>query len=204
MSSKSVARLVAIVAVGAMSLAACGDDDSAGAPATTVPATSGPATSVPATGAPATSAGDTAPGPGDAGSPTGEAGATVTIDGEQFTLGRQVVCVSMGGAIGAQFQSSDGSLSLSVDLPPSGWETSGDGWEAPSVRFDDEREDRYLQWEAGGEVLAGMTGVPDGIAVTSYSIDGRAASGSASVVDLTSMMTGEPQTADLSFQVACD
>jgi hypothetical protein len=72
------------------------------------------------------------------------------------------------------------------------------------VRFDDEREDRYLQWEAGGDVLEGMNGVPDGVEVTEYAIDGRAASGSAATVDLNSVMLGEPVTADLTFEVSCD
>jgi len=194
MSSRSVRRLAVIAVAAAALFAACGDDDTTGEPATGAPATTS------GESAPATDAVDpttTAP------APSGRAGAAVAIGGEEYALEQQVVCVAMGGAIGAQFRNADGTLTFHVDLPPPGWESSGDGWEPPSVRFDDEREDAYLQWEAGGEVLAGMTGVPDGVAVTEYSIDGRAASGSATVVDLTSVMVGEPATAELTFEVAC-
>jgi hypothetical protein len=45
--------------------------------------------------------------------------------------------------------------------------------------------------------------VPDGISVRSSSTDGQTAAGSAIVVDLDSVMLGEPVTADPAFEAAC-
>ncbi|MDX1689402.1 MAG: hypothetical protein R3290_00125 [Acidimicrobiia bacterium] len=192
-------KTIAVAALAALVLAACGDDDGAGddAPTTTTAA----ATTTTAAGDTTTAAPTTTADDGAADEPTvaGE-GATVTVAGEEFVLDSAISCVTMGGAFGGVFGSADGSLSFHVDLPPTGGDTSE--WPPPSVRLDIEG-DEERSWRAGGEVVASMEGVPTTVSVLGYAVEGSTATGSALVVDLDTVMAGEPQTAEMDFAVSC-
>jgi len=131
-------------------------------------------------------------------------GATVTVGDEEFSLESETVCVTMGGAIGAQFDSADGLVTFNVDLPPESWDGTTDDWSPASVRLDDERDDMdYRSWRAGDDVLSAMDGVPPEVTVTAFSIDGSTATGTATVVDINSMMVGDPVMAEMTFSIAC-
>lgn len=140
----------------------------------------------------------------DAEPAAGPAGATATIGGETYEATREVVCITMGGALSAQFTNDDGTVTISVDVPPLDWESDTQSdWSPPSVRVDDERDEAaYRQWESGGEVVAGMEGAPEA-SVTSFDVDGNRASGQGTFVDVFELMTGSAEAADGTFEVTC-
>jgi len=82
--------------------------------------------------------------------------------------------------LGIAGTAADGSdVSVDADFPPVGWETSDEGWEAPSISIDDEGRD--VRWEAGG-VVADM--YPEGSSqIDSFTNDGRLAVGTATFVN---------------------
>lgn len=133
------------------------------------------------------------------------AGAVVTVGDEQFVFDQEVVCVALGGAVGASFLSTSDDTSFDVDLPPQDWEdrSADEGWEAPSVRLDDDRVDVPVSWRAGGDVLAGMTDVPTEVEVTSFVVGDGTGSGTAVVVDVNSVMLGAPVVTDMAFEFNC-
>lgn len=140
----------------------------------------------------------------DAADAAGPVGARATIAGETYEATQEVVCITMGGALSAQFTNDDGTVTISVDVPPLDWESDTQSdWSPPSVRVDDERDEMaYRQWESGGEVVAGMEGAPDA-SVTSFDVDGNVASGEATFVDVFELMTGSAEPADGTFEVTC-
>lgn len=132
-------------------------------------------------------------------------GATVSLNGEELVLEDAVVCITINDAIGGSFTNADRTLSLDIDLPPPDWETSGDDWPAPSIRLDDERNETAEQsWRAGGEVLASYSETPAGVAVTTWEFADRSASGTATVVELNALTTGDPTAVtEMAFTVSC-
>lgn len=137
--------------------------------------------------------------------------AIVTIGDEEFSSDQVVVCISLGGSVGGTFKSEAGDVEISIDVPPEDWETSSDGWQAPSVRVRDERDPQNERgWEAGGETVSAFTGVPEGGSqVDSFSVDGSSASGTATFIDLNAVLiataggTDPPQPVTGTFEISC-
>jgi hypothetical protein len=145
----------------------------------------------------------------------GAAFAKVTIgsDSWEFDLASQFsACIALGGAIGAVGPGANGiDVDVDITLPPEDWESQSDddGWDAPSVRVDDDVNDR--QWRAGGDIindiLAGRDNI-DGVSqVDSFSIDGGTASGTATFIDMRAVTfaAGDalPDSVQGSFEVSC-
>ncbi len=215
-----------LAAALAMLAAACGGDDSATDPAETPTADNEAQEAT--DGDAETSDGSTQteePAPADEPEPDDEAepaeadppadepeapvapaeGATVSLNGEELVLENAVVCITINDAIGGSFANADRTLSLDIDLPPPDWETSGDDWPAPSIRLDDERNDAAQQsWRAGGEVLASYSDTPAEVAVAAWEVADRSASGTATVVELNALTTGDPSAVtEMTFTVSC-
>lgn len=152
----------------------------------------------------------------DDGDAPGSESATVTIGDEtwEFELSsRFAACIALGGAIGAVGPAADGtSVTVDISLPPEDWESQPAGdWDAPSLRINDKATDR--DWRAGGDimadVLAGVGASEDLSMVTSFSIDGSSASGTASFVEMRALQlagaSGEalPDAVQGTFEVSC-
>ncbi|WP_436793671.1 hypothetical protein [Actinospongicola halichondriae] len=133
----------------------------------------------------------------DDGGASGPVGASVTIDGTTYTASEELVCVTLGGGLSAQFIDRDTGIDIDVDLPPEDWETDTDeDWDPPSVRVDVVDES---QFESGRtDVIVGM---PE-TSVASYSIDGNHATGEGDFVDVFSL-PAEAVTVTGSFDVTC-
>lgn len=116
-------------------------------------------------------------------------------------------CITMGGAIGGAGNSVEGNAQVDFTLPPEGWESLDDDWEPPYLRVDD--DDADTSWRAGDEVVMGWDGIDEDMSeVTSYTIDGRSASGTAMFVDLTqAMLAGidgsEIESVSGTFEISC-
>jgi len=136
--------------------------------------------------------------------------AVVVIGDEQFEFKMSGVCLSMGGAVGGVGFTADGAVKINIDIPPEDWETSADGWDAPSVRVTDERDNvDQPDWRAGGEVIAAYEDLLDVARVETFSVEGSQASGSATFVDLTAYFfaaaSGDPlpDLATGTFEINC-
>ncbi|GBE23989.1 hypothetical protein BMS3Bbin02_00254 [bacterium BMS3Bbin02] len=115
----------------------------------------------------------------------GENRAIVVIGDEQFEFDMSATCISMGGAVGGVGWTADELVKLNLDIPPEDWETSPDGWSAPSIRVDDERgENADRDWRAGGEVVANYEDLRDIARVDTFSTEGGRAFGTATFIDL--------------------
>ncbi len=133
-----------------------------------------------------------------------EAGAVVVVNGEEFTFDQEIVCVDMGGALGASFASSAAEIAFDVSLPPEDWESRVDeGWDPPSVRLDDDRLDMPVSWRAGDDVVDSMSGIPAEVVVTSFSVDGSSGDGTATVVDVNTVGVTDPVVSELAFEFSC-
>lgn len=192
----STPRILSAIAVAATLsfLAACGDDDTAGDDAVTADDDS---STEEAAGAD-DGGGDTDDGDDGADGGGGAVGATVTIGDTTYTATEELVCVQLGGALGAQFHDADGEVQIHIDLPPEGWESdTSEDWDPPAVRVDVGDE---AQFESGNQL--GIVGMPE-TAVSSYTIDGRTGSGEAEFVD----MFEAPDAAEVvagSFELTCE
>jgi hypothetical protein len=118
--------------------------------------------------------------------------AVVTIDGQRYEW-TDLYCVTLGGAMGVA--SIDDDPSVNIDIPPEGWETSGEGWEPPSVTV--RGDEPYFNYVAGDETI---TGGNPGVKVDSVTTDGFRATGSATFLDLDSP---DAQTLTGTFEVTC-
>ena len=205
---------IALLLGAALILAACsgGGDDAAPSAETTVPAVS-----------------DTeAPQDSDAGSqdvsespeqdaeepvPEGPGAkrAVVVIGDEQFEFDMSIACVSIGGAVGGSGFDADGSVQINIDISPEDWETSGDGWNAPSIRVEDESDDAAPRrdWRSGGEVVANYEALSATVRVDTFSVEGSRAAGSATFIDLMAydlaLVTGDPLPEPVAgtFEINC-
>jgi hypothetical protein len=186
---------VAILA--AATLAACGGPE----------AQSGPDTQAPGSeptdgGAPPVASAAATDGSGD--DPLGfgeeENVAVVTVGDDRYEFS-DLYCVSMGGAMGAT--SVGGDPQLNIDLPPLDWETSDEGWDAPSIRISG--DDPYFDMQAGGDTMAADERVEPGSSqVDSFDSDGYRASGEATFIDATAVMVSEdPEPITGTFEVTC-
>lgn len=126
--------------------------------------------------------------------------AVVTIGDDRYEF-TDLYCVSMGGAMGAT--SVGGDPQVNIDLPPLDWETSDEGWDAPSIRVSG--DDPYFDMQAGGETMAADERVePGSTQVDSFVSDGYHASGEATFIDATAVMVSEdPQPVTGTFEVTC-
>lgn len=224
----SIGQLLAALFALALLASACGgDDDDAGGDDTSASSGATDDTGSDDTGSDGDDTGsdDTGSDGGDTGSddnaggdaePAGEAAAagtaTVTIGDVTYVADQQVVCVQIGEAIGGSWNDSAGDISISIDLPPQDWETSPDGWSAPTVRVDDDAQaDGPLQYQANPE-MAGLLGLDDvgDSMVTSWRVDGSSASGSGLFVEFFGSMgaaaTGDdpPAPVEGTFSLTCE
>lgn len=128
--------------------------------------------------------------------------AVVTVAGERYEFTLQN-CIQLGGALGAAGRATSGdSITVRIDLPPKGWETSRDDWEPPSVTVRDNVKD--VDWLAGGEVIDQIATVGEGQSqVDSYTIEGKKGSGTATFVDLYAVMRGDIEPVQGTFEVVC-
>ncbi len=183
-----LARLVTtLVLPAAAILAACGGGDDGG-----------------------TDPGATATNTAGGGSKTG----VVTIGDETFTFAMSTACVAFDGSIGAVGFTEDSQVSVDLDLPPAGWETSASGWHPPSIRVKDRRTSEERDWNAGNDAFTDTPGdYPDiegKSQVDSYAIDGATATGTATFVDLNAYLAWQAGTADEpdpvtgTFEVDCN
>jgi len=133
--------------------------------------------------------------------------AVVTIGGERFEATEEIGCFALSGALSADFTSADGSVDISINLPPEDWATSTDSWSPPSVRVDDNRDpDVLVQWEAGSELFPEVAEAQ----VLSFSVDGKQGSGSATMLDTFAVTVAsangdpKPEAQPATFEVACE
>ena len=215
-------RWVGIVLLlgAALVLAACGGggDDAATSSEPTVPAVSDTEAS-PGSDAESQDAGsqevaDT-PGQDTEESVPEESGgkrAVVVIGDEQFEFDMSIACVSMGGAVGGSGFDADGSVQVDIDISPEDWETSADGWDAPSIRVEDESDDAAPQrdWRSGGEVIANYEDLSATVRVDAFSVEGSRAAGNATFIDLRAydlaLATGDPLPEPVAgtFEINCE
>ncbi len=177
------AGVLILLFLAALILAACGGGDEASSSGSTV---------IPAatTEAPDTGSQEVADDPdggaleSDPGS-LGENRALVVIDGEQFEFDMSTTCISMAGAVGGVGFTADGLVKINLDIPPEDWETSPDGWDAPSIRIEDERDENTgRDWRTGGEVIANYENLRDIARVNTFSTEGAQSFGAATFIDL--------------------
>ncbi len=103
-----------------------------------------------------------------------DASAVVTIDGVRYEFA-DLYCVTMAGALGAA--SIDGDPQVQIDLPPTGWESSGEDWSPPAVSVQNVAADLYYTADA---FFADMGLAPVGQSqVDDFTSDGFSGSGSA-------------------------
>lgn len=135
----------------------------------------------------------------------GPAGATVVIGDETYEATNELVCITMGGALGAQFMTDDETVTIDIDVPPEGWESdSASDWDPPSIRVDDDRvEADSHQWVAGKTELE-MNGGGSFSSVDTYSLGDGTVSGEATFIDnfdLTNNVEPTPTTG--TFELTC-
>ena len=196
-----VRRVGIVLLLGAgLALAACagGGDDTADPPASTVPVVSdAPASTAPDAGSQAVVEDPGGDAEGSVATGLGTKQAVVVIGDERFEFDMSTTCVSIGGAVGGTGLDADGSVQINIDISPEDWETSADGWDAPAIRVEDERDaDIQPDWRAGGEVVAGYEDISGIARVEAYTVEGSRASGSATFIDLRAydlaMALGDP------------
>jgi hypothetical protein len=126
--------------------------------------------------------------------------ATVTVGDETYEFSN-LYCVTMGGALGAQ--SIGAGLGVHIDLPPMDWETSDEGWDAPSISI--KADDPYLSLLAGGDFIQYDNRVDESMTqVNSFDSDGHHATGTATFIDYNTLtLSGEIITMAGSFEVTC-
>jgi hypothetical protein len=179
---------------------------SAGANATAArDATGSPA---PAGAVPTAAAGD-AGGGSSSGSTSSldENSGAVTIGDETWIFDVSSLCRSTFDAFSADGSAEDGSdVDVHVSLPPNDWATRSDAaeWQPPSIRVWDDVNSR--DWIAGGIAAAALPGVEAEMSqITSFSIEGFKAWGSASFVESYALQRGEPpQPVSGTFEFHCD
>ena len=181
--------------------AACGGDDDGGS---ADPASSGRQTqaSPTETGSQATPASDGTSGSSSQGGfvsgiPVNLA--LVTIDGEMFEFDMSAACLSLFGIVGGSGKSTDGSdITLDIEIQP---EDIGPS----SVRVQDDRTDKRVDWEANVELMNVLNGVSAGQSqVDSFSIGDGAAGGTATFIDSFAILLGEnPEPVKGSFSINC-
>jgi hypothetical protein len=143
----------------------------------------------------------------DAGDPLGfgkdENTSSVTIGGETYEFA-DLYCVVLAGALSAA--SVGGDLRVSIDLPPAGWESSGEDWNPPGVKV--QVGDETVWIAASGDPA--LEEIPaDMSAVTDYQTDGSHATGTALFVDSVKWFAYQfqdgpkPEPQEGTFEVTC-
>ncbi len=128
--------------------------------------------------------------------------AVVTIGEDRYEFELTTLCLALFGNLAASGRSVDGrDIVLNIEVPPEGWETSDEEWDPPSIRIDDGEND--IDWRAGDDIVREMLD-PGVSEVTSYSIDGKRASGTATFVDLYAAIRGEIEPVEGTFDFNCN
>ncbi|MGI9624844.1 MAG: hypothetical protein ACR2PK_18585 [Acidimicrobiales bacterium] len=129
------------------------------------------------------------PAPETQGSGIGSERAIVTIGDETFEFDMSVGCIALGGAVGGFGITADGLVTADFDIPPEDWETSGDDWGPPGIRVQDDRLDdsqagvHHPDWRADEEWSRDTPELAGATQVESYTVNGPAASGTATFTD---------------------
>jgi hypothetical protein len=194
-------RLAGIYVAITLALVGCGT--SAGEDTTSEP----PASSQDAAASAEASAAKSDDGPGASVNPDDPFGfgkeantATVTVGDETYEFSN-LYCVTMGGALGAK--TIGAGLGVNIDLPPMDWETSNEGWDAPSISI--KGDDPYLSLLAGGDFIQYDSRVDESMTqVESFESDGHHATGNATFLDYNALtLNGEIISMAGSFEVTC-
>ncbi|MEM9464610.1 MAG: hypothetical protein AAGA90_04525 [Actinomycetota bacterium] len=223
-AGSSTMRLIAALSIAALVAAGCGGgDDDAPESGSDAPTTDGgDDTAATDDGGDGTGDGtaddggstDDSDGDDDTSAPAVEgvaAGtATVTIGDVTYVADQQAVCVQIGEAIGGSWSNGE-DISISIDLPPQDWETSSDGWTAPTVRVDDDSDATTpKQFQANPEMASMLSIDEDASTVTSWAVDGASASGTGVFVEFFGSMAaislGEdaPAPVEGTFSLTCE
>lgn len=192
-------RLAALGLASCLLLTACSATPGSGTPAPAADQTAAPggATPVPP-GAVVTANPDDPLGFGEEGNT-----AVVTIGDQRYEFGN-LYCVTIGGAIGAV--SVGGEPTVDIDLPPMDWQTSGEGWDPPSVEVNSDDE----SWSANPEDTA-LPSIEPGLSqVDSFTSDGFQATGTATFMHVGDwqafqfdLSDEKPEPVQGTFEVTC-
>lgn len=188
----------------AVLVAAC---SGATTPAETTPTQATPAAPAPNNATPTANgqANETTPAPGqqsvNPNDPLGfgnAANTAMVVIGDQTYTFENLYCVTLAGALGAS--SVGGDPTVDISLPPENWQSAGGEWEDPSVRV--QSDEPYFDYQAGGSVDDRIT--PEMSQVTSFSSDGKHASGEANFIDEAKFMLDQSSpSVSGTFEVTC-
>lgn len=205
-------RLLAVLTIAVLFAASCGgdDEDTTSNGASPEPTTD---TSESTDDEPADSAEDEAVEATESDDDTGDdaapadapaaGSATVTIGDETFVADQEVICFAVADAVSSSW-TDGGEISFDFDLPPLDWEDSPDDWTAPAIRVDDDN-DPQRQFRADPEFVSTLNiPNPELSAVTSYTVDGSTASGTAMFVEINNAMVSQETVAvEGTFSFSC-
>ncbi len=193
---RNASRIVVLATALSVALAACAGSPEGGGSTSGPGATVGPA-GTPAGGVP-TSTAPAGSGVLDSFIDAG-ASAVVTIDGTRYEF-TDLYCVTIAGAMGVQ--SIKGNPKVNIDLPPLGWETSGAGWDPPSVSVSSDEPSFTLV--AGAETIGYIANLKaEDSRVDSYDTDGYCATGTATFIDANVALTQAAEPLKGTFEVTC-
>jgi len=136
--------------------------------------------------------------------------ATVIIGKYQYEF-KLTRCSSSGFMIYGNGIAKDGSdVSLAYDFSPQNWKSRpvSEGWtENGKIRIRDERDKKnYLDWKANENLAENYNAVSPGQSqIDNYSINGKRATGNATFVDTTAIMTtGRADPVKGTFEIVCN
>jgi hypothetical protein len=122
---------------------------------------------------------------------------STTVDGDTL-MG---MCVTTFGVVAGHGYATDGSYAeVDFEIPPEDWETSGEGWEPPTIRIEDRERGYY--WRSGD---AEFFDISPGVAeVTEFRNADNRATGTATFFDFEAHdFTGDPETVEGTFEIQC-
>jgi hypothetical protein len=193
-------RRVTIIAIGLMLVMAACASGGAGGEATDPPGPAGPGSSGPAggdgtdpTAAPTADSDDPLSGFRDE-----DATAVVVIGDERYEF-EGLYCVTMFGALSAA-SVGDVDPKVNIQIPPDGWETSGDEWDPPSVHV--ASDEPYFRMEANAGLVDELSPIYAGSQVDSFTTDGYRASGTGLFLDSYDFTPDQELVAGR-FEVSC-
>ena len=189
------ATVVLFVASLALVLSSCGSSSGEDSSPEADSSAAGETTAAPA--------GETTTTEGDA-PPAGPVGAQVTVGDETFEATNVGSCLGVGDTFSAQFFNDDESVTISLELPPEGWESQPEGINnPPSIQVFDSQGDVQVSW-LSGEAEFGNSEAVSEVGTYSFDVEAGTAQGDATFVDQN--LVDEGETADVlegSFSITC-
>jgi hypothetical protein len=129
----------------------------------------------------------------------------VTLDGERHEF-ENVICTSIGGALGAASSGVNPEWSVTVDIPPEDWESQG--FSGPSIKLSG--PDTTWIADPTNTALLGIVDHPGLSQIDSFTTDGYSASGTGTFMDAqawqAAMLGGDgvpPEPSSGTFEVRC-